>query len=177
MLALSPGILIIPIFSLVLVSILFIHFYKKVIDKSKYKRMILTIALIGFVLNLIWELVHGPLYKEFKYDFSHISFCTLASITDMLTLLLLFFVFSLVLKNVNWIEQLSFSNVLLLMLVGALSSTLVEIWHINRGDWLYAKSMPLIPIVKAGVSPVLQFTILPLIIFIISKKIISKTEI
>tara|TARA_R110002124_G_C8847463_1_gene506064 strand:+ start:316 stop:849 length:534 start_codon:yes stop_codon:yes gene_type:complete len=176
MLALSPGILIIPIFSLVLVSILYIHFYKKVADTSNYKRMITTIALVGFALNLIWELAHGPLYQGFKYDFSHISLCTLASITDMLTLLLLFFVFSLVLRNVYWIEKLSFSNVLLLMLVGALSSTFVEIWHINREDWLYAESMPLIPIVKAGVSPVLQFTILPIIIFSLSKKLILKKE-
>jgi len=60
------------------------------------------------------------------------------------------------------------------MLVGGLSAALVEIWHINRGDWLYAESMPLIPIVKAGVSPVLQFTILPIIIFILSKKLILK---
>ncbi|HNP67672.1 MAG TPA: hypothetical protein PKH16_07200, partial [Aequorivita sp.] len=79
MLALSPGILIIPIFSLVLVSILYIHFYKKVADTSNYKRMITTIALVGFALNLIWELAHGPLYQGFKYDFSHISLCTLAS--------------------------------------------------------------------------------------------------
>ena len=176
MLTISPGIFIIPTVSLVLVIVLYNHFYKKVPDTSNYKGMILTIALVGFVLNLIWELAHGPLYKEFKYDFSHISLCTLSSITDMLTLLLLFFVFSLVLKNVYWIEQLNFSNSLLLMLVGGLSAALVEIWHINREDWLYAESMPLIPIVKAGVSPVLQFTILPIIIFILSKKLILKKE-
>ncbi|MAL59485.1 hypothetical protein [Winogradskyella aquimaris] len=175
MLALSPGILIIPIFSLVIVGILYIYFYTKVTDKSNYKRMILTIALIGFVLNLIWELAHGPLYKDFKYDLSHISLCVLSSITDMLTLLLLFFVFSLVFKNVYWIKQLSFFNTLLLMLVGGISATFVEIWHINRGDWLYSESMPLTPILKAGVSPVLQFTILPLVIFIISKNLILKT--
>lgn len=93
----------------------------------------------------------------------------------MLTLLLLFFVFSLVFKNVYWIKQLSFFNTLLLMLVGGISATFVEIWHINRGDWLYSESMPLTPILKAGVSPVLQFTILPLVIFIISKNLILKT--
>ena len=159
----------------ILYYFLYIYFYTKVTDKSNYKRMILTIALIGFVLNLIWELAHGPLYKDFKYDLSHISLCVLSSITDMLTLLLLFFVFSLVFKNVYWIKQLSLFNTLLLMLVGGISATFVEIWHINRGDWLYSESMPLTPILKAGVSPVLQFTILPLVIFIISKNLILKT--
>lgn len=171
---LSMGIFIVPTMALVLVIILYFHFFKKEDDKLNYRQYIIIVATVGFLLNLIWELAHGPLYKGFKYDFSHISLCTLASITDMLTLLLLFFVFSLVLKNVYWIEQLSFSNSLLLMLVGGLSAALVEIWHINRGDWLYAESMPLIPIVKAGVSPVLQFTILPIIIFILSKKLILK---
>lgn len=173
----NPGIYIVPTISLVLVIILYIHFYKKVTNRLNYKQMVLTIALVGFALNLFWELAHGPLYKDFKYDFSHISSCTLASITDMLTLLLLFFVFSLILKNVYWIKQLNFFSVFMLIIVGGLSTTIVEMWHINRGDWLYAESMPLIPIVNAGVSPVLQFTILPLIIFIISKKIILKTEI
>jgi len=176
MLAFSPGIFIIPTISLVLVVVLYIYFYKKVVNTLNYNRMIVTIAIVGFVLNLIWELSHGPLYKGFKYDLSHISLITLSSITDMLTLLLLFLVLSLVFKNVYWIEQLSFFNVLILMLVGGLSASLVEIWHINRGDWLYGESMPLIPIVKAGVSPVLQFTILPLVIFITSKNLMSKTD-
>lgn len=171
MLALSPGILIIPIFSLVLVSILYLHFYKKVADTSNYKRMILTIALVGFVLNLIWELVHGPLYKDYKYDWDHIPFCVLASITDMLTLLLMLFGFGIWYKNIFWIKQFSFCKVFLIMLAGGLGTTFLEMWHIDRGDWSYGLSMPLIPIVRVGVSPVLQFTILPLIIFITSKSV------
>jgi hypothetical protein len=33
--------------------------------------------------------------------------------------------------------------------------------------------MPLIPFVEVGLSPVLQFAILPLIIFVLSKKILQ----
>lgn len=54
----------------------------------------IRIALLAFVLNLIWELAHGPLYEGYVYDFQHISFCTLASVADMLMALLLYMGFA-----------------------------------------------------------------------------------
>jgi len=170
---LSIGIFIVPTMALVLVIILYFHFFKKVDDKQNYRQFVMIVAAVGFVLNLIWELSHGPLYKDYKYDWDHIPFCILASITDMLTLLLMLFGFALWYKNIFWINQFSFSTGLLIMLTGGLGTTFLEMWHIDRGDWSYGLSMPLIPLVKVGVSPVLQFTILPLVIFILSKGVLK----
>lgn len=165
---LSLGIFIVPTMALVLVIILYFHFLKKEDDKLNYRQYIIIVATVGFLLNLIWELAHGPLYKDYKYDWDHIPFCILASITDMLTLLLMLFGFGLWYKNIFWIKQFSFSKCFLIILTGGLSTTFLEMWHIDRGDWSYGLSMPLIPIVNVGISPVLQFTILPLIIFLSS---------
>ena len=73
---------------------------------------------MAFVLNLAWELLYGSLYKGFEYDFRHIPICILASVADMLMVLLLFFGFSIVTKDLFWIKKMNVSSSIVLMVVG-----------------------------------------------------------
>jgi chromate transport protein ChrA len=170
---LSLGIFVVPIITLTLIIIFYIHFLRKVENKRKYQYFIVTTAVAAFILNLVWELAHGSLYKGFQYDLGHIAFCALASVADMFMVLILLFAFGLIYKNVLWIEPVRFDRSLVLILVGGVGAILAEMWHTSRGDWSYADAMPLIPIVEVGLSPVLQFTILPLIIFVLTKKLLN----
>lgn len=164
---------VVPIIALTLIIGLYFHFLKRVIDRHNYQYFIVSTAIVAFMLNLVWEVAHGSLYEGFQYDLEHISFCALASIADMFMVLVLLFGFGIIYKNPIWIIPLRFNRSLLLILVGALGAILAEVWHTWRGDWSYADTMPLIPIVEVGFSPVLQFTILPLIVFVLSKKILK----
>jgi len=121
----------------------------------------------------VWEVAQGPLYEGFQYDLGHVAFCALASVADMFMVLILLFAFGLIFKNVCWIVPLRFNRSLVLILVGGVGAMLAEKWHTASGDWSYADTMPLIPIVEVGLSPVLQFTVLPLIVFVLSKKILE----
>ncbi|GAA0893538.1 hypothetical protein GCM10009122_32170 [Fulvivirga kasyanovii] len=167
---LSFGIFVVPFIALTLIITLFIHFLKKVADKRNYKYFIVSTAIVAFVLNFGWEVVQGPLYENFEYDFEHVSFCALASIADMLMVLVLLFLFGLIYNNVYWIKRLKFTRTLTLILTGFLGAILAELWHTWRGDWSYADTMPMLPLVEVGISPVLQFSVLPLIIFVISRR-------
>jgi hypothetical protein len=167
---LSVGIFVVPIITLTLIIILYIHFFRKVEDKRKYQYFIITTAIVAFILNLVWELAHGPLYKGFQYDLIHISFCALASVADMLMVLL--FAFALVYRNAFWISPIKLNRSLLLILVGGMGAIAAEMWHTSRGDWSYVDAMPLLPLVDVGLSPVLQFAILPLLVFMISIKVV-----
>lgn len=133
---------------------------------------ILVIAILAFKLNFVWELVQGPLYEGYEYDWQHISICALASVVDMLMIFLLLFGFAIIYKSVYWIKHLTYNRIITLMLVGAIGAILAEIWHRGKEDWSYSDAMPELPVVNAGLSPVLQFTILPIIIFTLSNKII-----
>lgn len=170
---LSPGIFVVPIIALTLIITLYIYFLKKEIDKRNYQQFVVTTAILAFVLNLIWEEAHGLLYEGFQYDLGHIAFCALASVADMFMVLILLFAFGLIYKTVFWIVPVRFNRSLVLILVGGVGAILAEMWHTSRGDWSYADAMPLIPIVEVGLSPVLQFAILPLIVFVLSKKILK----
>jgi flagellar biosynthesis protein FlhB len=97
---LRPDIFVIPVIALGLVIGLFFYFLKRVTERRIYKQYILKIAILAFVLNFIWEVAQGPLYKGYEYDWQHISFCALASVADMLMVLILLFLFGLIYNNV-----------------------------------------------------------------------------
>lgn len=158
-------IFVIPVIALGFVIGLYFYFLKRVPERRIYKQYILTIAILAFVFNFIWEVAQGPLYKGYEYDWQHISFCALASVADMLMVLILLFLFGLIYNNVFWTKNFTTFRVVILMLAGGVGAIIAEVWHSSRGDWAYTESMPLIPWVEVGISPVLQFTILPLIIF------------
>lgn len=167
---LNPSIFIVPAIALSLVILLYVYFAKNVRDKRNYRHYILELAVGAFLMNFIWEMAQGPLYEGFEYDWKHISFCGLASIADMLMVLILLYGFGLVYKNVFWIQKMGTSKVLPLILFGTTGAILAELWHTTRGDWLYAETMPLLPMVDVGILPVLQFAILPWLLFSLSMK-------
>ena len=174
--ALSLGIFIIPTIALTVVVLLYFHFAKQVRDKKKYRNYIIKVAVIAFSVNFIWEVLQGPLYEGFEYDWQHISFCALASIADMLMVLILFFGFALVYRNLYWVMNWDFEIIVPLVLVGSVGAIFGEICHLERDDWGYAEPMPIIPLVEIGISPLLQFALLPFIIFLISKRFTPETN-
>lgn len=165
---LSLTILLTPVIGLILVIVLYFLLQKKGGGKIAFKKFVLVIAAVAFLLNFGWEMIQMPLYKNTEYNTSGILFCALASVADVIMTLLLYFFFSVIYSNKFWVKYLTVVRVFLLMLAGGLGAVLAEIRHINLGNWAYNDSMPVIPFVNAGLSPVLQFMILPFIIFFIA---------
>lgn len=172
----SMGIFIIPTVVLFLVMLLYFYFKSKVQHKKAYRKMVVTIAAMTFMLNLIWELAQGPLYEGFEYDLKHVSFCALASVADMLMVLILFFGFSLIYLSVSWITYLSPKRVLILVVVGTVGAIIAEVWHTSQSDWAYADAMPIMPWLGVGLSPVLQFAVLPYLTFLIVNRFIKERD-
>lgn len=170
------GMLVMPSIALLTGLGLSIYFYKKQTNKKQYKRLIASVGAIAFLLNFMWEVAQGFLYKGYKYDWEHISFCALASVADVLMVFILLFGFGLIYRNVLWIARLNATKIWWLMLAGFLGAIVAEMAHTSRGSWAYTESMPLIPWVDVGLTPVLQFTILPLIIFMVSIRILKRNN-
>jgi len=103
---LTLGIFVVPTIALTLVILGYLYFTRRVKDVGEYKSFVMAVAVTSFALNFVWELAQGPMYEGFEYDWQHISFCALASIADMLMVLILFFGFALVYRNIYWIMDL-----------------------------------------------------------------------
>lgn len=159
---LAPGIV------LILVNAIYFYLLEKTTDRKVFNKFIFTMVILALFLNFAWELIQIPLYKIFVYDINHIAFCALASLADVLMLLLLYFGLALIFKNPFWIEPLKLHRMAIVVLIGGAGAVLSEMRHLSLGSWAYDNSMPIIPFVNVGIAPVLQFMILPLPIYFLS---------
>ncbi len=166
----KPVIFLIPLFVFTIVCILYFILLRKPANKKTFKKFIFILIVFAFLLNLAWELIQIPLYKNPVYDIKHVAFCALASIADVLMVLLLYFGLAFIFKDHFWIQHFKLTRVLLLVLIGGAGAVLSEMRHVSLGSWKYDDSMPIIPGVNVGISPVLQFMILPLFIYFLSYK-------
>jgi hypothetical protein len=171
---LQPIIFLIPVVALILAGVFYFILLKKITDKVFFKEFVFITILVAFILNFVWEIIQGPLYKSFTYSLSHIAFCSLASVADAIMVLLIYFVLAIIYKDPLWIKYINLQRTLILILIGGIGAILAEMRHLSLGNWAYAPSMPILPFVYAGLSPVLQFMLLPGLIFYVSSKLFKK---
>ena len=119
--------------------------------------------------NLIWEFAHMPLYTIWSEgSWGEIFFaavhCTGGDILISMNALML----ALMLAGQGWPQGTSTRRtVTALTVVFGLGYTLFSEWLniVIRAAWAYSDLMPIIPILDAGLSPVLQWIIVPLVAF------------
>jgi len=167
---LNPVIFIVPLIALLLTVVMFINLLQKVDDKPAFKQYVLITLVLSFLLNLAWEVIQLPLYKDAVFNIQHIAFCALASVADAIMVLLIYFCFALIYENPLWVEELTAPRIFILMLVGVVGAIAAEMRHLSAGTWAYDNSMPILPVVDVGLSPVLQFMLLPVLIYYLSNK-------
>ncbi len=167
---LSLTIAIVPVFAITIDILLYFILLQKSNQKFFFRHYTIIIILFAFLLNAAWEILQIPLYKGGVYEWDHILFCVLASVADVIMVLLIYFGFAFIYKNELWIKNFSASRIIILVLTGGVGAVVAEIRHLSIGTWSYADAMPLIPFIKVGLSPVLQFMILPFFIYLLSFK-------
>ncbi len=165
---LKPMMFLVPVIALALVGILYAYLLKQSEHKKTFKLFAFRVFIWAFLLNFAWELIQMPLYQGSSYSISFISFCALASVADAIMVLLLYLVFSFILKNMFWVEFLNTQQIIVIILTGGTGAILSEIRHLSLGNWAYADSMPIIAYLNVGISPVLQFMVLPLLTYYLS---------
>ena len=166
MIDLNPGMFVTPIIALTVIVSLYVFFLKRAANKSAFRGFVGRSVVLAFALNFVWELGHYSLYKGFVYDGPHVAFLGLASLADTIMAGLLYFGFALIYKDGSWIQNLTVSRTVWLILVGGLGAAVSEMAHLSAGNWIYTDRMPLV--FGIGLTPLLQFSTLPLLIYFLS---------
>ncbi len=164
----KPVIFLVPFFALALLCILYFFLFKKVTDRKNFNTLLFTITILAFLLNFAWELIQIPLYRNSSYDIDHILFCALASIADAIMVLLIYLGLATIFKDPFWVKHLRLTRIVIVVLIGGTGAVLSEMRHLSLGSWAYDDSMPVLPFFNAGISPLLQFMILPVLIYLLS---------
>ncbi|WP_017732270.1 hypothetical protein [Nafulsella turpanensis] len=142
----------------------------------KKARPILSIFIIGFLLNLVWENVQAPLYKGYTNFWDHFMMCFWASLVDVAVILLLYGLLAIWYRDFYWIKHINWKIAVVLIIIGGTIAVGFEYWALENETWAYTDSMPVVPFTKVGLSPLLQMMLLPLLTIWLSHKMVIKRK-
>lgn len=129
---------------------------------------LLRYVIASDVLNLIWEIAQMPLYTlwltgsipEISYAILH---CTVG---DMLIATVSVTGARVILRARNWPKDRFVSVAVVTMALALTYTVFSEWWNVEvRQAWAYRDVMPRLPGIGTGLSPLLQWLVVPLLVF------------
>lgn len=127
---------------------------------------IFTLAVVAFLLHLVWENVQAPLYANYQSLPQHFPACLVGTIGDVAITLFVLAFFRLLKKS--WPRTIADFSAL--AIAGFLIAIMIEQRALPAGKWNYAPEMPIIPWLNVGLTPILQMAILlPLSFYAVRK--------
>ena len=121
-----------------------------------------TLSLVAFGLNWIWEMAQMPAYVEMAgrtWRQTAVA-CTAATLGDVAITLAICGVGALAAGNARWGLAGCWNVYVTALLLGGMSAAAFEWFSLATERWNYNDSMPIVPVVKVGLWPLLQLTAL-----------------
>ena len=116
------------------------------------------IQLVGytFMLHTLWENVQGPLYFGYQTPAQWVPMALYGTAGDVMYTFLVYWLYRW------WIGSRSLvaRDFMLLAGIGFVLAIGIELKAMYFELWSYAPTMPLIPLLNVGLSPILQMTLL-----------------
>ncbi len=128
----------------------------------KNLKLLLSVFLIAFLLNLLWENLHSLLYLwnilPLKNDvYFYVYKILKASVIDAFLIVFIFLLNSLYRKNFNWVKEVKRGDYLLFLFLGLIFAVIIEIKAKILNLWSYSESMPLV--FGIGLTPLIQLAV------------------
>lgn len=134
-------------------------------------RFFATMMLASFVLNEIWEMAQMSSYVETSGHSwaSTLGFCTRAAVGDVGITLGLYASGALAAGDPGWGLRCRWNIYATGAVMGLAYAALVEHAALAAGRWSYTERMPVVPWLDAGLWPLLQMTLLPMLAFLFAR--------
>lgn len=133
-----------------------------------------NLAVFALLLNFPWELAQAPLYRGMVEAplWQALKTCGLATAGDAVIILVAYWVVAATTHR-GWIATPRLKNVMSFVAVGLAVTSGIE-WMALHGLWVtkwqYASTMPVISGVGIGLSPLLQWILLPPLVVWFAKR-------
>jgi hypothetical protein len=134
-----------------------------------------NVGIFAFLLNLPWELVQVPLFAGMPTagHWTAILVCGRATLGDVVVALVAFWAVALAAGGRGWVIAPTRGRVAGFVAVGLLITIVME--RLATGlfaRWAYADAMPVVPLLEVGLSPLLQWIVLPpLIVWFVRRQL------
>jgi hypothetical protein len=126
--------------------------------QKRVSNKILLCLLLSFALNAIWENVQSVLYLTYQGGAITEHILLRAALVDTM------FLFILLAIGQRRIAK-SF-RVWWIIIAGAIVAIGIERWALATGRWVYAATMPIVPLLSTGLTPTLQLAVTGYIVYV-----------
>lgn len=125
-------------------------------------KRLLLISVITVCLHYVWESSHVVLYGGYEH-LTNLPIAVWATIGDIFYTLAIYFFIALIKRDVHWLARMTKSDIAAVSLMGFFLALIVEYKALAFGRWYYLDTMPVVPLLNIGLSPLVQkMTLIPL---------------
>ena len=132
---------------------------------------VVALAVVAFALHFAWEMGHAKWFatmSELPF-WTATAWCARAALWDVAISAGAYLAAAVVARNARWIRQRSALSLAVYIAFGLAVTVAIERWALAVGRWRYAATMP--TIVGVGLSPLLQWIVVPLLIVAVARVI------
>ncbi|MGE3739732.1 MAG: hypothetical protein AB7I59_09545 [Geminicoccaceae bacterium] len=133
----------------------------------------LWVAFYSFVFHFVWEMLQVPAYAGMSAmpHWDGVLVCTQATIGDVGFALTAFWSTAMLRRSRNWMQSPTKAEIAVFLAVGVLMTVAFEYYYVEiTGRWTYASWLPLVPPLGTGLSPLLQWVLIPLLVLGLSRR-------
>ena len=133
-------------------------------EVSRFSRIPeISLCFPSFFLNFFWEVAQTYFYTMKDAPFNTMLYgwihCTLG---DVILTMLSFWIVSMVSRSRRWLLHLSPSNFIVFIMIGVVATVISEQVNVHiLKSWTYNQLMPIVPGLKVGLVPLLQWMAIP----------------
>jgi hypothetical protein len=139
----------------------------------------INVAFFSFILHFVWEFIQAPLFAGMA-EMNHgqgIVVCTEATVGDVGIALTAYWAGAAAARSRLWILNPSVRSLLVFLGVGVGLTIGLEYYSTEMTNrWAYADIMPLVPPFGTGLSPLLQWIVVPLLVVFIVRRQLARFE-
>ena len=132
-----------------------------------------NLVFFSFVFHFVWEILQVPTYANMA-EMKHwpaTLLCTRATIGDVGFALAAFWLTALLSRSRLWFMAPKLWQTAVFLAVGILLTIGFEWYYIEiSGRWIYSDLMPLVPPFGTGLSPLVQWRIVPLLLLFVMRR-------
>lgn len=140
----------------------------------------LPVAIFSFLLHFVWEFLQVPTYSGMA-EMAHwqgIKVCTSATIGDVGFALTAFWTASLATRTRHWIASQAALPALVFIATGIALTVGFEFYFTQVSQrWTYSDLIPLVPPMGTGLSPLLQWLVIPPLVLWLSRRHLAGTKV
>lgn len=134
-----------------------------------------NVALFSFLLHLVWEFAQVPLFAGMPSadHWAAVRVCARATVGDAVIALLAFWGVAATARSRTWVLAPTRGQCLAFLGIGILITIAMERLATEvLGRWAYGAEMPIVPILRVGLSPLPQWVVVPpLVLWIVRRQL------